>query len=323
MHRSPGSEIGLTGIPSYKSFDSNAPISVRSNSRFYKAVKEEGYRNQHLSMPMSALKGVDLSNMPLKQIPFRLTQHPRVPFAITASDNAIYQEFSAKERERLKQEKIERFLVETKMRVSDKNEAAKNKSSKNLQQIEKIIRGTLSMAIAFSMKTNMIKKSGSNVGHEDVEGFRGGPPTFNETEGEHRFNDTNRSTGRRKNIDLSELQSALEEGKPREEIISVIDKIIDKQGVPISEELKQLNEKEHDRVSSRAISPGVNVRYDTPEFDYTKLQAEASKFGIAPRDFDAQVPLLRLLGLQNYDREDFSHLNVVKSLSLLRQLWAS
>ena len=106
-------------ITGQRSFDNNSTmVSVRSNTKFFKAVKEDKYTGQHLSMPIGRTKGININHMPLNQIPFRLTHHPSVPFAISASDNAVYEEFNTKERERMNKEKVEKFQRETKKRVN-------------------------------------------------------------------------------------------------------------------------------------------------------------------------------------------------------------
>jgi hypothetical protein len=108
MHKSSGSENAWSQLGRRRSYDTGAMVSVRSNTRMFKAVKEEGFKKNGLSMPINMSK-VNTCHMPLNQIPFRLTQHPQIPFAISASDNAYYEEFNAKERARQKQETIDAF----------------------------------------------------------------------------------------------------------------------------------------------------------------------------------------------------------------------
>ena len=180
MQLSPGSE--RRPLSSKRSFDAGTMVSVRSNTKFFKAEKYPGYENNHLSLPIHGVKGADLWNMPLNQIPFRLTQHPNVPFAITASDNAIYEEYNTKERVRAKEDKIHRFLAETRARVDSRERLSRTKSKRLLLRIEKHIKKILATAIEFSLKTNMIKKSGKIIDHDDVAHLKPGPPTFNEVD---------------------------------------------------------------------------------------------------------------------------------------------
>lgn len=322
MQRSPGMVREWGHLSSKRSVDSNTLVSVRSNTRFFKAIKEEGFENHHLSMPVSALKGVDLSNTPLNQIPFRLTQHPYVPFAISASDNAVYQEFNTKERERLKKEKIERFLAETQAKVKAKTQKTQMSEAKMLKEIEDHIKQILQKAVEFSTKTSMIDKSSKWVNHDDVAQFKGGPFTFNETDRDFKSHETAKSSERKKNVDLSELKTALELGLEKQEIIHIIDRIIDARDSSPQKQNGWRNVNETQKSKQREhYSPEAMNRNETPEFDYTKLQAAANMFGIPTRDFDAYIPLLRILGLQNYDRNDFGRFDMVRSLKFLKQLW--
>lgn len=325
MQRSPGMAKDWGHLSSKRSVDSNNLVSVRSNTRFFKAVKEEGFENHHLSMPVSALKGVDLSNTPLNQIPFRLTQHPYVPFAISASDNAVYQEFNTKERERLKKEKIERFMAETQERVKTKAEKTEKREAKMLKKIEDHIKQILQKAIEFSLKTSMIDKSSKGVNHYDVAQFRGGPFTFNETDRDFRSHETAKSSERKKNVYLTELKTALELGLEKDEIIQIIDRIIDaRDSSPqkLNGRKSKNDSYKFQEAKQRDFESPENLnRNETPEFDYTKLQSAANMFGIPPRDFKTYVPLLRILHLQNYDRNDFGHFDMVKNLKFLKHLW--
>lgn len=306
MHKSQFSSKDFRGLSSKRSFDNQTVVSVRSNTHFYKAVKEEQSKHPYMTLPIKSLN-------------FRVYAENKTPFAITATDNAFYQEFNTKERERLKKEKIKRFLSETRAKVNQRVGKEKGISANMLHEIEEHIKKILKMAIEFSMKTNMIKKSGTSVGHDDVEGFKTGPPTFNGTERDFKHHDTNKSTSRHKNMDLTELQSALDDGLKKDEIIKIIDKII--------EERDSGNYNDHDDYHHRPDTRAHEGRHEeikrneTPDFDYARLQANAEFFGIPPRDFNAQIPLLRILGLEKYDMNDFRNFNMVESLKFLKQLW--
>lgn len=252
--------------------------------------------------------------MPINQIPFKLTQHPHVPFAITAGDNAIYEEYNAKERERQKKEKIDIFNAKATIRHNQALLKLKNPAAFKL--FEEHIKTSLKTAIEFSLKTNMIKKSGTNVDHDDLAEINRGPPTFNGTDRDYKFNDTHRSASKHRNVDLHELQSALEDGKEKTEIIAIIDKIIDER-----DSAPQRNSEKKNAHNYENLSPEEIKRNETPDFDYTKLQGQAGLLGIPPRDFDAYIPLLRILQLENYDRNEFEKFDMVESLKLLKQLW--
>lgn len=314
MHKSPGSEKTWSQLGRQRSYDTGAMVSVRSNTRFFKAVKEEGFKNNQLSMPIGKMNKINVSHMPLNQIPFRLTQHPHIPFAITAGDNAIYEEYNAKERERQKKEKIDTFNA--KATIRHKEALLKIKNPDAFRLFEEHIKTSLKTAIEFSLKTNMIKKSGTNVDHDDLAEIRGGPPTFNGTERDFKFNDTHRSASKHKNVDLHELQSALEDGREKIEIIAIIDKIIDER-----DSAPQRHSEKKNTHNYEILSPEEIKRNETPDFDYTMLQGQAGLLGIPPRDFDAYIPLLRILQLENYDRNEFEKFDMVESLKLLKQLW--
>jgi hypothetical protein len=314
MHKSPGSENAWSQLGRQRSYDTGAMVSVRSNTRFFKAVKEDGFKNNQLSMPISKMSKVNVSHMPLNQIPFRLTQHPHVPFAISASDNAYYEEYNAKERERLKKEKLDAFHYKAIIR----EELALNKlrNPEAFKHFEEHIKHSLKLAIEFSLKTNMIKKTGANGDHNELEDIKGGPPTFNGTDRDNKFNDTNRSEAKNRNVDLHELQSALEDGLEKNKIIDIIDKIIDDKE---SEHHRQSEEKpDH---NYEYLSPEEIKRDETPNFDYAKLQGNVGLLGIPPRDFEAYIPILRILKLENYDKNEFEKFDMVNSLKLLKQLW--
>jgi hypothetical protein len=100
MIKSPNKPWEARHLSSKPSLDTM--VSVKSNTKFFKVEKNPALSSHMMSLPLGGVKGVDLSNMPLNQIPFRLTQHPHVPFAISASDNALYEEFKARERENQK-----------------------------------------------------------------------------------------------------------------------------------------------------------------------------------------------------------------------------
>lgn len=151
----------MNRLPKQGSFDTTTMVSVRSNTKFFKAVKEEGFQGQHLSMPVGATRGINVNHMPLNQIPFRLTQHPHLPFTITASDNALYQEMNTKERQRLKKEKVEDFYQQTCKRVNKKVAKQKQGKEEKLLALENHIKNILNRAIEFSMETNMIEKTGT------------------------------------------------------------------------------------------------------------------------------------------------------------------
>jgi hypothetical protein len=308
MHKISGSENAWSQLGRQRSYDNGAMLSVRSNTRFFKAVKEGGFKNNGLSMPINTTK-VNTCHMPLNQIPFRLTQHPQIPFAISASDNAYYEEHNAKERARQKKEKKDAFNYKAIIR----EEIALNKlrDPEAFMRFEEHIKRILRLAIEFSVKTNMIDKTGTNVGHDELEEVKGGPPTFNGTDRDNKFNDTDRSEVKHKNIDLNELQSALEDGLEKHKIIEIIDKIINEKD---SEQQKPMHNYEY-------LSPEEIKRDETPDFDYAKLQGQAGLLGIPPRDFKAYIPILKILKLENYDKNQFAKFDMVKSLKLLKQLW--
>ena len=149
----------MNKIPRQGSFDTTTMVSVKSNTKFFKAVKEDGFSGQHLSMPVGAFRGVNVNHMPLNQIPFRLTQHPHVPFTISASESALYHEFNTKERERMKQKKVEDGLRKTKKRVNKKVLQQKETKASKLGILEKKIRDILKKAVKFSLETNMLERS--------------------------------------------------------------------------------------------------------------------------------------------------------------------
>ena len=311
MLKTPTSDRDLRSLSAKKSFDTRTQQSVRSNSRFFKAVKQKSYKDMHLSLPISAIQKVDSSNMPLNQIPFRLTQHAailsntpydaQVPFAISASEHAFYQELETKERERYKKEKVDDFLMKTRARVEKVTKMQDSDKAYIVKKIEDHIRDILTKAIEFSMKTNMIKKSGTNVNHEDVEHLPPGPPTFNE-QNSHRNNDGYQTTEKPVKIDLSELKVALESGATTQKVMNIVDKIIEARDT--IEDLNQPDPSEkHTRMGT--LSPEELKRNETPDFDFTKLNTPQNMYGIPPRDFQAFVPLLKLLKLENYDKSDF------------------
>lgn len=303
MLKSPISERDIRGLSSRQSLENHTQQSVRSNSRFFKAMKQQSYDEHHLSMPISAIQKVDVSNMPLNQIPFRLTQHPNLPFAITASDNAIYQEFNTKERDRLKQEKIDKFFEETKRRVAKKSKVEKAKNAKAIGDIEAHIKKILSFAIEFSMKTNMIPKSGTNDEYEHIHReVRPGPPTFMDHETNRNF-DTHRSTEKQVNVDLSELKTALDRGDGMKKIMNIVDRIVEQRDAIIAKNNTEHRTEQSDHHTKYGeFSPEEIKRHDTPEFDYTNLQS-SNMFGIPPNDFKAYVPLFKKLGLLNSDKK--------------------
>ena len=318
MFHSPTSTKDFRHMPSKTSLESM--VSVRSNTKFFKAVKEPGFQNQHLSLPLGTVKGVDLSNTPLNQIPFRLTQHPNVPFTITASDNAYYESYNAQEREKAKKEKVDRFLAKTQASVAVKAKNDKLKSQKILTETEDNIKNILRKAVSFSMKTNAIKKNGTSVGDNDTVGD---PPTFNGTERESKYNSTHPTNPQNRNVDLTELQSALDDGLDKNEIIKIIDRIADSKvelSVKPSDKKSDFDKSKYETFG-RSSSPDKFKRNETPDFDYLKYQALGENLGIPPRDFEAYVPLLRILHLEDYDRNDFTNFDMVSSLKFLKQLW--
>ena len=318
MLKSPISERDLRSLSGKNACDNRTQQSVKSNSRFFKAVKQKSYGDKHLSMPIGPVQKVQASNMPLNQINFRLTQHPQVQFAISASDNAIYQEFNTKERERAKKEKIDNFMKETQARVAQTVGLERAASTTNITNLELNIKRILAKAIEFSMKTNMIKKSGTNVDHDDVNEFQNGPPTFNDQE-TTRLRHTHTSTEKPLNVDLGELKSALEGGAPTQEIMDIVDKIIDVRDTQNQlQTLQSEKQTRHDALTPEDIEH--ELRNGTPEFDYAQLQATQT-VGVPPRDFETYVPLLRLLHLENYDRNEFAGFDMIKSLKLLKHLW--
>jgi hypothetical protein len=157
----------------------------------------------------------------------------------------------------------------------------------------------------------MINKTGTNVDHDELEDVKGGPPTFNGTDRDNKFNDTDRSEVKHKNLDLHELQSALEDGLEKNKIIDIIDKIIHEK-----DSEQQISVRNYENLSAEEIK-----RDETPDFDYTKLQGQAGLLGIPPRDFEAYIPILKILKLENYDKNQFAKFDMVKSLKLLRLLW--
>lgn len=290
---------------------------MRSNTKFFKAEKNPGYENQHLSMPIHGVKGADLCNMPLNQIPFRLTQHPNIPFAITASDNAIYEEYTTKERVRAKEEKVKRFLAETRARVDSKERVERVKNRDILTKIEEHIKAILAKAIEFSLKTNMIKKSGKVVDHDDVAYSKPGPPTFNEAGRDSKEPNLSKKADENFNADLSELQAAINKGKDSKEIMKIVDKILEVRDTVFAQQLhNQLIENGlHGRVHSEETK-----RNETPQFNML-MNLDSNLLGVPPRDFKAFIPLLKILGLEDYDKNDYDRFNMVESLKVLKHLW--
>jgi len=100
---------------------------------------------------------------------------------------------------------------------------------------------------------------------------------------------------------LTELKEALDGDEKKKKIFGILDKIIeDKNELPRFEEIKKTQ---------------------TPDFNYNNLQKEAMMYGIPPRDFEAYIPILKILKLENYDRGDFDNFNMTESLKVLRKLW--
>lgn len=292
-------------------------VSVRSNTKFFKAEKNPGYENNFLSMPIHGVKGADLSNMPLNQIPFRLTQHPNIPFAITASDNAIYEEYKTKERVKVKEERVQRFLAETKARVDSKERLAKIDSRKILTKIEKHIKEILAKAIEFSLKSNMIKKSGKVIDHDDVAHFKPGPPTFNEVGRESKEPIMSKKEAEHFSADLSELQAAIDKGTESKEIMKIVDKILEERDSVLALQLHNqlIDNGIHGRLHSEETK-----RNETPEFNIL-MNLDSNLLGVPPRDFKAFIPLLKILGIEDYDKNDYDRFDMVKSLKVLKQLW--
>ena len=106
-----------------------------------------------------------------------------------------------------------------------------------------------------------------------------------------------------KNTDLTMLLDALKGDEDKKKIFQIIDRVINER----SSEVKDAKHEE--------------FKNPTPDFDYNNFQKSACLFGIPPRDFQAYIPVLRILKLENYDRNDFSQFNLIESLEILKKLW--
>lgn len=212
-------------------------------------------------------------------------------------------------------------MKQTKLNVAEKERLNKVNRQKMLHDIEEHIKLILMRAIKFSLQTNMIKKSGASK-ESEIEGFKGGPPTFNETNKSSDHNKTYKISSKVKNEDLLELQSALESGKEKNQIIRIIDKIIDqRESLRVKKDKKPSFLMQPKSETSGKGEKDDIKRTETPNFDYAKLQENADLLGIPPRDFQAYIPLLRILKLENYDRNYFEEFDMAKSLKFLKQLW--
>jgi hypothetical protein len=96
--------------------------------------------DNYIPLPIGDPKSFDRANKPLNQIGFRLTQHPYAQFAISANENALFQEYDALERKRMKEQKIEMFHTQACQRV---HERTMNKQEEDLK---------LDKRIAFNIK---------------------------------------------------------------------------------------------------------------------------------------------------------------------------
>jgi len=96
----------------YKPLDPNI-VSVKSNAVHYKLIREDhkGAEN-NINLPISPSRFVNLFvDNPISKINHRLEQHVKHPVALSAIDNAYFEETSAKDRDEKKKQKVEDFLA--------------------------------------------------------------------------------------------------------------------------------------------------------------------------------------------------------------------
>jgi hypothetical protein len=218
-------------------------------------------------------------------------------------------------------EKLDNFLKQTILNVDEKERRNEENRQEMLNEIEDNIKLILMKSIEFSLQTNMIKKSGTSK-ESDIGCFKEGPPTFNETNKSSNHNVSQKSPSKVKKENLFELQSAIESGKAKNEIIRIIDKIIDeRESLSVKKDKKpSFFNKTKNKISEKGAKED-SKRVETPNFDYAKLQENSNLLAIPPRDFKAYIPLLRILKLENYDRNIFENFNMVKSFKFLKRLW--
>ena len=102
------------------------------------------------------------------------------------------------------------------------------------------------------------------------------------------------------------------------EIMKIVDKLLEERDSLI---IKQM----HDQIVSNGVHGRINSeeakRNETPEFNDVLMNLDSNLFGVPPRDFEAFIPLLKTLGLEDYDKNDYERFDMVESLKVLRQLW--
>lgn len=152
----------------------------------------------------------------------------------------------------------------------------------------------LATAIKFSLKTNMIKKSGKHVTHEDVAYLKPGPPTFNEADKENKATEESLPHVEKRPVDLSELQAAIDGGQSIEEIMKIVDKIVHdrdslivKPNSNLEMDVEPRNKAVLNRLIQQRRTPEGSKQIETPDFNYRMFENDINLLGVAPRDFKA------------------------------------
>lgn len=100
------------------------------------------------------------------------------------------------------------------------------------------------------------------------------------------------------NLGVDELKEALKDKQKKEQINQILDKIMADEKLAPKEEFKSI---------------------ETPDFNYNTIQKQAQLYGVPPRDFEAFIPLLRILHLEDYDKNDYSKFNLIESIKVLQK----